>query len=227
MNFNLSTETAAGQTIPFDKRRFGPAFEKPCRNRATIICVAEKCRIAYACQWRGEATEKSPPPYREQQKARGINGNGMGMPLAMAAKTWPTPSASEPRQGFQRRPEGMAPEQNQQSLSTVAMRWPTPGRSEQQWMTPRVERGAYTRDKGNPDSPRMTLEGQAISGIFPPGPSELDAWRTILGRAPQLDPALRRMADGLAFRVDALRMLGNGVVPLEAAYAIRTLVTRL
>jgi hypothetical protein len=63
---------------------------------------------------------------QDRQKARGINGNGMGTPLAMAAKLWPTVAASEARQGFQRRPEGMASEQNQQSLTTIAMLWPTP-----------------------------------------------------------------------------------------------------
>lgn len=29
------------------------------------------------------------------------------------------------------------------------------------WMSPRVARGAYTRDKGNPDLERLTIEGQA------------------------------------------------------------------
>lgn len=43
---------------------------------------------------------------------------------------------------------------------------------------------------------------------------------------------LRRGPDGLAAgldaaRIDELRMLGNGVVPLEAAFAVRTLATRL
>lgn len=63
--------------------------------------------------------------------------------------------------------------------------------------------------------------------VFPPGPGDIDAWRNVLARAPQLEPAVRRMADGLASRVDQLRMLGNGVVPLQAAYAVRTLATRL
>lgn len=69
-------------------------------------------------------------------------------------------------------------------------------------------------------------------GLFPPGPSDLSSWRDTLERAPELEPAFRRVADGLATRldiarVDRLRMLGNGVVPLEAAYAFRTLSTRL
>lgn len=69
-------------------------------------------------------------------------------------------------------------------------------------------------------------------GLFPPGPGDLSSWRTALERAPELEPAFRRVADGLASRldiarVDRLRLLGNGVVPLEAAYAIRTLAKRL
>jgi site-specific DNA-cytosine methylase len=54
-------------------------------------------------------------------KAQGINGNGAGTPLAMAVKLWPTPAATETRQGYQQRPEGMASEQNQQSLTTIAI----------------------------------------------------------------------------------------------------------
>lgn len=39
---------------------------------------------------------------------------------------------------------------------------------------------------------------------------------------------LRSVADGMAAaRIDWLRLLGNGVVPLQAAYAVRTLVARL
>ncbi len=38
-----------------------------------------------------------------------------------------------------------------------------------------------------------------------------------------LKPSVHRMADGLAYRVDRIRACGNGVVPLAAAYAWRTL----
>lgn len=44
---------------------------------------------------------------------------------------------------------------------------------------------------------------------------------------PRLEPAVRRGADGLAHRVDRLRLTGNGVVPLAAAVAFRTLWARL
>lgn len=70
------------------------------------------------------------------------------------------------------------------------------------------------------------------SALFPPAPYDLDGWHRTLERSPELEPAFRRMADGLASRmdiarVDRLRLLGNGVVSLEGAYAIRTLATRL
>ena len=89
------------------------------------------------------------------------------------------------------------------------------------------------------------------AGLFPPGPGNHDAWADTLAVAPDLAPAASlgdaftqacdlaaadqgpeqaqaesavcRMADGLASRSRALRLLGNGVVPLVAAHAIRTL----
>lgn len=79
---------------------------------------------------------------------------------------------------------------------------------------------------------RVVDEWSGGSTLFPPGPNDLDGWRSALAAAPELEPAFRRVADGLASRldigrVDRLRMLGNGVVPLQAAYALRTLATRL
>jgi hypothetical protein len=47
---------------------------------------------------------------------------------------------------------------------------------------------------------------------------EADAQRAIVH-----EPSLRRMADGLAHRARALRLLGNGVHPLAAAHAWRAL----
>ncbi len=63
--------------------------------------------------------------------------------------------------------------------------------------------------------------------LYPPGPGDIDGWRAVIERAPQFEPAVCRMADGMASRLDRLRMLGNGVNPLQAAYALRTLATRL
>lgn len=75
------------------------------------------------------------------------------------------------------------------------------------------------------------------SSLFPPGPGDLSGWASVLASAPELEPAVRVVADELVrgihgtlldrTRVDQLRLLGNGVVPLQAAYAIRVLTSRL
>lgn len=87
--------------------------------------------------------------------------------------------------------------------------------------------------------------------LAPPGPGDRSAWATVMASARDLapsgslrdihtwardleaatgqrweaalKPALRRMADGLASRSQPLRLLGNGVHPLAAGYAWRTL----
>lgn len=71
--------------------------------------------------------------------------------------------------------------------------------------------------------------------IFAPGPAD-PRWRDILADAPHLEPAVRNLASRHAdwmggcepiYRVDQLRALGNGVVPLTAAFAWATLSERL
>ena len=62
---------------------------------------------------------------------------------------------------------------------------------------------------------------------WPPGPHDADGWQRYLRSAPDAEPAIRRGADGLAHRVDRLRLCGNGVVPLVAAHALRTLAHQL
>lgn len=57
---------------------------------------------------------------------------------------------------------------------------------------------------------------------FPPLPGDFEGWKYYGG--PQ--PALRRGPDGMAYWVDRIRVIGNGVVPLVAAYAFRTLAAR-
>ena len=61
---------------------------------------------------------------------------------------------------------------------------------------------------------------------WPPGPSDTDAWARVLATDPTLEPSIRGDADGLAARVDRLRILGNGVVPQQAALAYHTLWNR-
>lgn len=74
--------------------------------------------------------------------------------------------------------------------------------------------------------------GPSDLGEYPPGPDDLDAWNKIIAVRPDLAPAtaqpgLRRVAHGLADRVDRLRALGNGVVPEQAARAFVDLWCRI
>jgi DNA (cytosine-5)-methyltransferase 1 len=62
---------------------------------------------------------------------------------------------------------------------------------------------------------------------WPPGPDDAAGWRAYLDRWPGTEPAVRRGADGLARRVDRLRLLGNGVVPDQAELAWHVLRRRL
>lgn len=126
---------------------------------------------------------------REALKAKGINGNGMGMPLAMAAKTWPTPTANdwkgsgptlERKDGLMRgdrldyaveqlwsTPRSSDGEKGTPNQSFGAGGIPLPAQASQ-WMTPRVARGSYTRDNGDPEKQRLSLEGQATLASFLP-----------------------------------------------------------
>jgi DNA (cytosine-5)-methyltransferase 1 len=58
---------------------------------------------------------------------------------------------------------------------------------------------------------------------FPPGPDELEQWAAVLKYEPRVKPAVCGVAHGTTSRVDRLRALGNGVVPIVGAYAYRTL----
>ena len=75
---------------------------------------------------------------------------------------------------------------------------------------------------------------EELGTVFPPGPDDFESWARVLDEMPEAEPAFCREADGVAWWLDAtadraqrLRVLGNGVVPLVAAHALRTLAARL
>jgi DNA (cytosine-5)-methyltransferase 1 len=104
---------------------------------------------------------------------------------------------------------------------------------------------AHACESGCEERWRPRLSGEETSGInqgstanrnsslplWPPRPNDLEAWREVLEETrengPCVKPSIRRMANWMAYRVERLQMLGNGVVPLTAALAFRTLWGRL
>ena len=99
--------------------------------------------------------------------------------------------------------------------------------------------GREGRRNGTQRGPdRRAAAGRAGEDVqlFPPGPADLDRWRDILAERPELAPALdaetQQHLRGLAARMvgsrrDRLRLLGNGVVPICAAWAFVNLYASL
>jgi hypothetical protein len=69
---------------------------------------------------------------QERQKAKGINGNGMGMPLTIAATTWPTPSARDWKGS------------NQEEMHDRGTKGPPLNELAVLWYTPNVPNGGRT-----------------------------------------------------------------------------------
>ena len=62
---------------------------------------------------------------------------------------------------------------------------------------------------------------------WPPGPEASNEWQIIREQWPWFEPAVCRMVDGTSDRLDRLRVLGNGVVPVVGATAWRVLFDRI
>lgn len=86
------------------------------------------------------------------------------------------------------------------------------------------ERGPGATQEANKGNTEPEHLGEEMAhGLWPPGP---DAdWSRIPEDA---QPSVRRVVDGVPVQLDGerLRLLGNGVVPLVAAHAFRTLASR-
>jgi DNA (cytosine-5)-methyltransferase 1 len=90
--------------------------------------------------------------------------------------------------------------------------------------------GAHCADRAGdaslaaPDAAPSAWPGHNLP-LFPPGPDDAGGWQAVR-RAGGPEPAVRRVADGLAARLDRLHTIGNGVVPLVAAVAFVHLARR-
>lgn len=78
-------------------------------------------------------------------------------------------------------------------------------------------------DQAVADHASDRLGADDAAPLFAPGPGELSVWHQLLHRRPDLQPAILRAGYGLADRLDRTRGAGNGVCPLAAALAYRTL----
>ena len=79
-----------------------------------------------------------------------------------------------------------------------------------------------SHDDNGGDAPRHQPDG---CHAFPPGPDDTDGWRRWT-RAGGPQPGVRGGSHGAPDRVDRIRLLGNGVVPAQAAFAFRELSAR-
>jgi DNA (cytosine-5)-methyltransferase 1 len=64
----------------------------------------------------------------------------------------------------------------------------------------------------------------AHTSSFAPGPNETARWSAFRRKRQAAQPAISRSAYGLALGLDRSRLAGNGVHPLAAAYALRSLL---
>lgn len=148
-----------------------------------------------------------------------------------------------------RRPDGSAAGQDQQPGRTQAIGAGTAMAHSSRTELEGIQRSQHHPGGWQIPDGYPALSGG--TGLHPPGPGDHVGWAAVLASCPDLapalgfddclawarrlaagpegpgtaaaEPALRRMADGLAHRARALRLLGNGVHPLAAAHAWRSL----
>ena len=215
------------------------------RERLFILAIREGCELADPArllwnpvEWREpdrDAAALADAPCQCQREpaneADAVAGSGSardepgddGSTLADAAdRQFPQPGwRAEGREGSRPHGPGLADADGERWLQTEC------------WQPQDRRSDPCGGDVDDADGPRSqgwgddTGQHAGERPAWPPGPGDEGGWERYLRCAPDLEPAVRRGADGLAHRVDRLRLCGNGVVPLVAAHALRTLAAEL
>lgn len=94
--------------------------------------------------------------------------------------------------------------------------------------------GIRLEDQGEPcETSEALLQRNAfIEHEFPPGPTDYEGWARVLSEMPEVEPSFCIEADGISkslviSRSQALKMLGNSVVPQQVAAALTVLWNRM
>lgn len=172
---------------------------------------------------------------RERLKAKGINGNGAGMPLGIAVKLLPTPTASDYKGPgpLDRRAPG------DDNLPTrIARLWPTPRASANEWRSTRAAPShgvGHGRVLAGEVCDAERAEGRGVppgsdgAGAlnpdwvewlmgFPVGWTDPDATDLTLHPWPEEPDGIPRTAPNVAGRKHRLKALGNALVPPAAEW---------
>lgn len=151
---------------------------------------------------------------REQVKARGINGNGMGMPLPIAVQLLPTPGAYDGERGGARTVEERKGGGHSVNLQDVAVHGL---RSAVDWGTYSAAIERWEHVLGRPAPAPVRFDGRGGKPRLNP---ELPEWMMGWPAGWVTDPAV-----GIS-RSDQLKCAGNGVVPQQAIAALLELLSR-
>lgn len=176
---------------------------------------------------------------RERVKATGVNGNGMGMPLPIAVQLLPTPRTTDMNGAGAHGDGGL-------DLRTAATLLPTPRASRGGSATETMYGLGATRDDEGDRQGNVT----GVVSSWGPYAAAIARWEAVIGRsAPspvrmdgkggkaRLNPELPEWMMGWPAgwvtdpeiglsRAQQLKAAGNGVVPQQAAAALRELLAR-
>lgn len=186
----------------------------------------------------GRQSEHAEQPEPERRRHRSAvaceDGEDMAQPNGIGRREEPG------RHEETSRPDARG-EESGDTANAADMRWRAIERGEQDGVGRAIREGGRPEPRELADAcepglqggerqaepPGSTLELYRTFGIFAPGPED-PSWERIAAEFPNLEPAVCRMADGMAaamaYRTDALRLLGNGIVPLQCAAAIAILL---